>query len=141
MEENRQILELLERMEKNSRRQLRLGRIQCILTLVAAAFCAAAFLLVLRALPQVMEVLPRIDGVLGQMQTVLGNLETTTQQLAQIDLTGMVTDVDALVTTAQESLNQTMQKMDAIDLTTLNKAIGDLATVVEPLSKLLKAFS
>lgn len=141
MEENRQILELLERMEKNSRRQVRLGRIQCLLTLVAAVFCGAAFLVLLRVLPQILEVLPQIDSVLNQMHTVLGNLETTTQQLAQIDLTGMVTDVDALVTTAQESLSQTMQKMNTIDLNTLNKAISDLAAVVEPMSKILRAFS
>jgi len=102
MEENRQILELLERMEKNSRRQVRLGRIQCILALAAAGFCGAAFLVLLRVLPQILEVLPQIDSVLNQMQTVLGNLETTTQQLAQIDLTGMVTDVDALVTDAPD---------------------------------------
>ena len=134
MEENKQLLELLEQIEKNSRRQVRLGRIQCLLSLAAAACCGAVLVLALRFLPQVLELLPQIDAVLT-------NLEATTHQLAGIDLAGMVTDVDTLVTTAQESLNQTMQKLDTIDFATLNKALQDLAAVTEPLSKLTKMFS
>lgn len=141
MEENKQILELLERMERNSRRQVRLGRLQCVFSLIAAAFCGAAFLLILRLLPQLTQVLPQIGGVLDQMQIVLANLETTTEQLAQIDLSGMVTGVDTLVATAQESLNLTMGKLNTVDFATLNKAIEDLAAVVEPMSRILKAFS
>ena len=141
MEENRQMAEILEKIEKNSRRQARFAAVQCLLTLVAAAFCGAVFLVVLQVLPQLTQVLPQISTVLNQMQTVLANLETTTEQLAQIDLSGMVTGVDTLVTTAQESLSQTMGKLNTIDFATLNKAIEDLAAVVEPMSRILKAFS
>lgn len=141
MEENKQMIELMERLERNSRRQVRLGRLQCLFSLAAALFCGGAFLLLLRLLPQLAQVLPQIGTVLDQMQTVLTNLETTTEQLAQIDVAGMVSDVDTLVTTAQESLNQTMGKLGTIDFATLNKAIADLAAVVEPLSKFLKAIS
>lgn len=141
MDENKQMLELLERMERNSRRQVRLGRVQCVFSLIAALFCGGAFLLLMEVLPQLTQVLPQIGSVLNQMQTVLNNLETTTEQLAQIDLSGMVTGVDTLVTTAQESLNQTMGKLNTIDFATLNKAIEDLAAVVEPMSRILKAFS
>lgn len=133
MEENKQMLELLERMEKNSRRQTRLGMIQCAFSLIAAVFCAGVFLLIFGILPQ-------IDTVLSQLQTVLSNLETTTEQLASFDMGGMVSDVDALVVSAQQSLQQTMEKLNTIDLKTLNKAIADLADVVEPLSKVAKMF-
>ena len=141
MEENKQLAEILERMERNSRRQLRLGRLQCLFSLAAAVFCGASLFLILRLLPQVAQVLPQIGSVLDQMQLVLTNLETTTEQLSQIDLSGMVSGVDTLVTTAQESLNQTMSKLDTLDFATLNKAIEDLATVVEPLSRFFKALS
>lgn len=141
MDENKQMLEIMERMERNSRRQMRLGRLQCIFSLIAAIFCGAGFYLILRLLPQVAQVLPQIGAVLDQMQTVLTNLETATEQLARIDLSGMVSGVDTLVSTAQESLNQTMGKLDTIDFATLNKAISDLAAVVEPMSKFLRAFS
>ncbi|MBP3683860.1 MAG: hypothetical protein J6J12_02705 [Oscillospiraceae bacterium] len=141
MEENTQLIELLERMEKNSRRQVRLGRLQCLFSLAAAVFCGAAFLLLLNLLPQLLAVLPEIDAVLSQMQGVLSNLETATGQLAQIDLSGMVTGVDTLVSTAQQGLTETMNKLNTIDFQTLNKAIEDLAAVVEPLSKISKMFS
>jgi hypothetical protein len=52
----------------------------------------------------------------------------------------MVNDVDSLVATAQESLEQTMQNLNTIDFQTLNKAIEDLSKVVEPMSKLMKVF-
>ena len=141
MEENKQTAEILARIEKNSRRQARFAALQCILTLVAAAFCAAGFYLIWQLLPLVTQALPQISSILDQMQTVLSNLETTTEQLAQIDLSGMVTGVDTLVNTAQQSLNETMGKLDTIDFQTLNKAIADLAAVVEPMSKILKVLS
>ena len=74
------------------------------------------------------------------MQTVLGNLEEATAQLSVMDFTGMVESVEELVTTAQESLNETMGKLNTIDFDTLNKAIADLAKVVEPMSKLMNVF-
>jgi hypothetical protein len=48
--------------------------------------------------------------------------------------------VDALVSTGQQSLEQTMAKLNDIDFQTLNKAIKDLAAVVEPLAKMSSLF-
>lgn len=141
MDENKQMLELLQQMELNSRKQVRLGRIQCLFSLAAAVFCAATLLTVLWALPQLLSVLPQVGAVLSQMQTVLTNLETATQQLSQIDLTSMVTGVDTLVTTAQQGLSETFGKLETIDFKTLNEAIEDLAAVVEPMSRFFKAFT
>ena len=76
----------------------------------------------------------------AQMQSVLSDLEQATRQLSVMDFTGMVENVETLVTTAQESLEQTMGKLNAIDFQTLNKAIEDLSNVVEPMSKLMKVF-
>ena len=73
-------------------------------------------------------------------QSVLTDLEQATSQLSIVDFTGMVENVETLVTTAQDSLEQTMGKLNSIDLDTLNQAIQDLAKVVEPLSKLMKVF-
>lgn len=133
MEENKEILELLKQLEKSNRQQVRTGRLLCLLALAAAGCCVVTVLLVYHFLPQV-------SGIVGQMQTVLGNLEQTTGQLAAMDLTGMVSDVDALVVTGQSTLEQTMEKLNAIDFETLNQAIEDLAAVVEPMSRFLNVF-
>ncbi len=133
MEEKKEMLELLQKIESSTRKQARSSRLQCILVLVAAVCCVAVCLMLL-------GVLPRVNGVIGQMETVLSNLEQTTQQLAEADLQGMVTDMDALVATGQQSLEQTMEKLNAVDFEALNRAIQDLAEVIEPLAKLVKAF-
>lgn len=134
MEENKKMLELLKQIEKNSRQQTRAARLQCVLALVAAVFCVGVFVLVYNFLPQV-------DAVVTQMQTVLGNLEATTQELAELDLQGIADGIDTLVSSGQEGLAQTMEKLNSIDTATLNKAIKDLADVVEPLAKLANRFN
>ena len=148
MEENKEVLHLLKQIEKANRRQTLCCIALCIFALVTAMCCIVTFVAIYQILPQITQIVPQITGVLPQitevitqMQTVLTNLETTTEQLARIDLSGMVTGMDTLVSTAQESLNQTMGKLNTIDFATLNKAIEDLAAVVEPMSRILKAFS
>ena len=133
MEENKELLELLQKIEKTNRQQVKLTRVVCIFALVAALCCICTVGLVYNVLPQ-------INTIISQMQIVLGNLETATAQLSVMDFTGMDDDVDSLVATAQESLEQTMHNLTSIDFQTLNTAIEDLAKVVEPMSKLMKVF-
>ena len=140
MEENKEILELLQKMEKSNRAQARSGRLVCLFAFIAAASCVAVLVLVIQMLPQLEGMLPQIHGVLTQMQTVLSNLEETTAQLAAMDLQSMVADVDTLVATGQQSLEQTMEKLNGLDLDTLNQGIQDLAKVIEPLVKLSSLF-
>ena len=140
MEENKELLELMQKIEQNSRRQVKLTRLVCIFALIAAVCCGCTFALVYNVLPEITGILPQISTVASQMETVLSDLEQATRQLAVVDFTGMVEDVEILVTTAQDSLEQTMGKLNSIDFATLNQAIKDLATVVEPLSKLMNVF-
>ncbi len=133
MEENKELLELLQKMEKNSRQQVKWTRLMCVFTLAAAIFCGCAFVFVYNLLPQ-------INTVISQTQIVLSNLEKATAQLSVVDFSGMVADVDALVSTAQDSLNQTMNTLDTINFAALNQAIEDLSKVVEPMSKLMNVF-
>lgn len=127
MEEARQ-LELLERIERNTRRQARLSVIRCGLTLVGVLACVGALILVWQALPQLV-------AVLDQTKTVLNNLEQATDQIARMDLVGMAENVEELVSSGQEA----MESLTGVDLETLNQAIEDLAAVVEPLRKIFKA--
>lgn len=127
MGENERMLEVLERIEKQGQRQAWIGIAQCVFSLAAAVCCAVLLVTVLRVLPQ--------------MEAVLGNLERTTQQLAAADLISMAENMDALVVTGQQSLEQTMEKINALDLETLNKAIEDLSKVIEPLARFFRAFN
>lgn len=133
MEENKQMMELLQQIEKSSRQQARNARFQTLLALVAAVFCIGVFVLIFNFLPQV-------DAVVSQMQVVLSNMEKTTQELASLDLQGMMDGIDTLVASGQDGLQQTMDKLNMLDIETLNKAIKDLAAVIEPLAKVSNMF-
>lgn len=140
MDENKQMLELLKQIEKANRQQVRTGRILCVLVLITVLCCGVTFGMVYQVLPQVTEILPQINTVLTQLESVLGNLEQTSGQLAALDLQSMVSDVDTLVVTGQEILEQSMEKLNTIDFEALNQAIQDLAAVVEPLAKVTNMF-
>jgi len=148
MNENREMLELLQSIEAQNRKQLAIEKLRCLLSVLTMLCVAAVLVLIFRLMPQIRDTVTQVemlvaqfDGIMGQMGSVLSNLEQSTRQLAAVDLTGMVTDVNNLVTTAQTSLEQTMQNLDAIDFEALNKAIKDLATVIEPLAKLTNIWS
>ena len=134
------------------KKQERLAKLQCILTGVAAACCLGVFVLVCALMPRVYGLAEQTETVLtdleavtgqleGQMDGILTNLEEATKELAQADLVGMVENVDTLATTSQSAVEHATQKLDTIDLDTLNKAIKDLADVVEPLARFFNVFN
>ena len=75
-----------------------------------------------------------------QAETIMDNMETVTQALADADLGSMVENVNALAADSQSVVSEAMEKLDTIDIDTLNKAITDLADVVEPLAKVAHIF-
>ena len=147
MEQNQQILALLERIEKTNRRQLRFTQIFCGIALVAAVFCVIT-------LVKFNQLMPQLSAITTQMQGVLGNMEQVAAELATLDMNsivesigslvgdveGLVGNVDALAVSAQDSLKQTMTKLNAINFETLNQAIEDLAAVIQPLANFVNLF-
>ena len=147
MEQNTQMLELLKKIEKTNRRQLLFTQIFCCIALVAAVFCIIT-------LVHVNQLLPQLSAIVTQMQGVLGNMEQVAGELAGLDMNsiienigtlvgdveGLVGNVDALAISAQDSLKQTMTKLDTINFEALNKAIEDLAAVIEPLANFVSLF-
>lgn len=135
MENNTQ---LLQQLVESNRKQLRCARIQCIFTVASALFCLLLLLSVVRILPQIHELADQISRLSSQAETVLSNLETVSDELAQADIGGMVDNVDSLAQTSQNGIRQALEKVNAIDINTLNKAIEDLAKVVSPLADLVQ---
>ena len=140
MDNNQKLMDLLEQMEKANRKQVAYARLQFIFSVIAAICCILLLLAGVKVLPQLQE-------AALQAETVLTNLETVTTELAQADLIGMVENVDALVTnvdglvgTSQEGVEQAMAKINAIDFDALNDAIQDLSDVIEPIAKFFNTF-
>ncbi len=140
MEENREMVQLLQKIEESNRKQLLYARIQCGAALIAVACFAGTYFLIRDFLPQISSIITEIPGVVKQMEVVLDNLEVVTQELTTVDFAGMVEGVNALVATGQAGLDETVAKMNAIDFEALNKAIATLSQVIEPLAKFFKVF-
>ena len=140
MEQDQKLLELLQRMEKTNRKQVAYARLQFAFSLIAAVCCVALLLVGIKILPQLQE-------ATTQAEVVLANLETVTTELARADLSGMVENIDALVTnvdglvgTSQAGVEETMKKINGIDFDALNDAIKDLSNVIEPIAKFFNTF-
>lgn len=133
MEQNQEMLELLRKIEKSNRQKNVTNIILCVFMLIAAVSCVVICVTVFRLMPQV-------NGLMSQMETVLTDLEHTSRSLAALDLETMAGNVNSLAVYAQESLQQTMEKLNAINFENLNKAIEDLAKVIEPLANFFGRF-
>ena len=140
MEENKETLELLRKIERSSRIQIYSGYVRTGLMLVCAVCMAVLVVMVFRLMPQINELLAQAQHAFNQVGTVLDYLEQTSYQLSQVDLQGMVSNVDGLVSTGQQSLEASMEKLNGVDFEALNKAIKDLEAVIEPLAKMTKVF-
>ena len=140
MEENKETLELLRKIERSSRIQIYSGYVRTGLMLVCAVCMAALVVMVFRLMPQINEILAQAQHAFNQVGTVLDYLEQTSYQLSQVDMQGMVSNVDGLVTTGQQSMETTMEKLSSIDFDALNKAIQDLSAVTQSLANVTRIF-
>ncbi len=133
MDERNDFQQMMERIERSNRQQARYGLLQCIFSFIAALSCLAVLVLVLSAIPQFQQ-------MSDQASVILSNLEVISTELSSSDLSGMVSNVDSLVTESQSSLINAMDKINAIDIDALNDAISKLSSVIEPLTKLTNIF-
>ena len=141
MEMNPEMQTVLEKLEKSNRQQVRAARLQCFFSFLAAVCCLLLLLTVAKIVPDIKELSNEISGIAVKADTVLTNLETVTEELAQADIGGLVSNVDDLTQTSQDGIRQALEKVNAINLETLNKAIEDLAKVVAPLANLVQSLS
>lgn len=135
-----EMLELLKEIREENRKQVLYARITCIAALVAALCFAGVFMLVYKFLPQINAIVEDLPGIVKQMDGVLGNLQIVTEKLTAVDFGGMIDGVNSLVEAGQTGLEQTVEKLNAIDFESLNKAIKNLEAVIEPLANFFKVF-
>ena len=145
--EEKDIREILERLDKSNREQVRYARLQSILALLAAVCFIVLLFAVGGIMPQLMDfaaqaqdIAVEAETLLGQAEVVLTNLEEVTNELTEVKFTEMINDVDELVVSSQAGLEEALEKINSIDIETLNDAIDGLSKVVEPLTKLVKVF-
>ena len=131
MNQQNELQLILERLEKNSRKQLHHARIQSLFSIVCALLCGLLLMKVLQFIPQ-------LEGLVAQAEILLRDLDTVTKELAKLDLSTMVENINGLVITSQSGVEEALGKINEIDLDTLNQAVKDLSNVVKPLADFVK---
>lgn len=134
MNQQNELQIILERMEKYSRKQLLHARLQTVFSIVCALFCGILLLKLLQFIPQ-------LESLVAQAEVLLRDLNAVTKELAKLDLSLMVENINDLVTTSQSGVEDALTKINDIDFSALNQAVKDLSDVVKPLADLIKRLS
>ena len=132
-ERSRDVIGLLEELTEQNRQQTASLKKQLFVTrILAAAGCvlAAAVIAVF------LLIVPPMLQIISQGQETLVEA-TDTLQTAQETLTDIQTlfDENGLVWQSSEALSQATEKLNRMDIESLNSAIRDLGAVVEPLAE------
>lgn len=147
MDQYAELHKILEKLEDSSRKQVKYARLQFFFSLLSAVCCVCLLIAVIQYIPQledliiqIREMAMQLQGLASQAENIMANLETVSKDLADADLSSMVSNVNSLVVSSQDGVRQTMDKLNTIDFDALNHAISNLSAVVEPLAKFFKVF-
>ncbi|MBO4916237.1 MAG: hypothetical protein J5449_13660 [Oscillospiraceae bacterium] len=120
-------------MDADVKKLLRCSRIGvCLLALLLAVACAAAAILVPRALDTLDRIGVTLEGIDSLVETA---------DAALVAANEAADSANKLVADNSEAVAEAMEKFNSVDFETLNKAINDLADIVEPLAKVSNFFN
>lgn len=119
--------------EESPSRLETLAEKQLMWTRLGALSLAGTFAVVLIT---VLAAAPRIGAVLGRAEQAADSLEQVSRQLEQADIPGLLEEVDGLVSQSTDTAEAAMEKIEELDVASLNKAIVDLKNLIEPLARL-----
>ena len=131
--EQSELLELAKKLEAENAAQERYAKKQYRMACVSAAASVLALVVVIVCVAVLM---PRVLQTFDQADAILADLEAVTSQLAE-SLPQMIEDLNALVSGSRDGISEAIGKIAAIDIDSLNEAIQDLKTVIQPLARLL----
>lgn len=137
----------MENMQSVQKQQLKMAKLQCVLTALLVVCCILILVVVLFTALRISELAAPIGELTGQLQalalqaeTVMENLNIVSAELAQSDLDSMAENINTMVADGQAAIEEALDKLQAFDIEKLNKAISDLSAIVEPLAKIRNAF-
>ena len=134
------------------KKQLRLYRLIALLLAIVVLSTGITSAILVRNMQQIQTTVVKIDAIVDDLAITTGelskvnwneittDLEVVTKELSTVEWTSLSKDISDLAAQAQESLATASKAVDELDIETLNKAIKELQTVVEPLAKLVGRF-
>ncbi|MBQ7841673.1 MAG: hypothetical protein IJ390_14480 [Lachnospiraceae bacterium] len=145
MQENRDLMELMEKMAGDNEAQNQYLRKQLFFTRIFAIACCvlvAAFMVVLlKLVPPVLQTMEMAVTAMDQATETLKQASETMEMVddALVNIRSLFEE-DGLVGQSSAALTQATEKISQMDIEELNRAIGDLGAVVEPLANFFEKF-
>ncbi len=128
---------LMKQIESSNAGQEKYARKQYIMSQITAA---ASIVILGIVLYVAVTLLPKANATFDNLELVMGNLQVITSELADTDIDGMINNVNRLVTSSQQDVEDALSNVNAIDFDSLIKAIKDLSDVIAPLAKFVNLF-
>ena len=144
-QENQELLELLRKMLKENEDANRQLKKQLLYSrILACAGCVLAVIIAVVFLRIVPPLLATMDTAVEAMGQATRTLELADETLAILDdalndFSGLF-DEQGLVVQSSEALSEAMEKIESMDIKSLNEAIRNLGEVVEPLANFFGRF-
>lgn len=140
MDQNTAMISVLEELKEANARQQKLLEKQVRLTRILSALLAC---LVIVFGIFFFTLLPKLSETIDQLGVVAVKTQEITDELLSADLAGAVQSLGSTLDSVQDlvdenanSVGETLQKIEALDIDTLNKAIESLYQIVHPLANL-----
>ena len=115
-----------EQQKKLQQKKLTLSRIT---TLMITLLSATIITTLAWGLPTFNNLVENVDIAIVQLTTVMGDIETIAKEIQEAELVKILNNVDGL-------LEETNEKISALDVDELNQAVKNLGDAVSPLAKL-----
>lgn len=139
-------VELLRNLLKKQSKQLFYSRISaismCVMALVITLVMVIIVPITVDTIEQVNSVLVDAQGIISDAEKVIEETEVAVKDVDSmtIEITSAAEGINKLVDDNSSVLNEAMVKISNIDFDSLNKAISDLQSVVEPMANFMNRF-
>ncbi len=114
------------------KKQLKYQKLSFLMSMLSAIFTGGMLIVVVGF---VMFAVPKVNTIYDSTMVSLKNLEQLTTELNEADLGGTVENINNLTIQATSDLSSSMERLNSVDLETLNEAIVNLNATVEPLAR------
>lgn len=142
--ETSEIIKLLKDIKDETEQQkiyvkkrLIISYVTCSVSLLILIVCALVVVpRVVSVCNQASDIIAKSSTLLDETSTIAENIKSISDDLSELELEKTFYDMGNLVNSSEKTVSAALDKIDSIDVETLNKSIKDLSTVVSPLARL-----
>lgn len=123
---------MLKRLEDSNERQASYAKKQYRMSQITAL---ASILILAIVIYTSATIIPRVNRLFDDVETVMDSVNVVAKELEEANWGQMVTDIDNLVTSSDQSVKEALRQINSVDIQTLNQAILDLSNLISPLAR------